>query len=1117
MVSILSFLKKNHSKKEEEFDPTAFIYALKTVKIEEEELLEINNNAAGVLSEISRDEKDVVGQIQKIDNKGNQLYASIQIVSEASDVLIDYSKKSSENIQKSVKEFDRIIEKLNMFATGSNEILQNVKPLNEYSKHIDQITGIIIDIAQMTESAARNAGIKAYHAGENGKGFEVIADRMLLLANKTFKLTKMIPENIKGVQQKNEKVVEMIDEINFKIDSLTKNVDLLNFRLKNVEMNLVDIVNKSDRMKEYSNIQNKNKASISDLNKKIQYIIDHSLQNTEKLLSILKTQSDVKIFLSHLMDQLEPLSNFIYEKKDLDHAIFTEIKIFKKIKYFLENSKNIVDSMMSVIDDFIQSNLQQEEVIKNYFGAVESIEESEQLMMKNVGEIEDNLNLLIGSVNEFSTSITNMKNEIEKTLEYINNLKIVFTQISDNLKEIIKTSSELKDLSEQTKLLSLYAAIEAARDAKFQNNLSVIVLQTKDLIKRTTEASSEINDIVKNMDDLLKNVVKITERELSSSNDIISSIEMSNSVVVETKKSTENYKTLLKEIYNSLSNQEKLKDEIVKIYTDIIKKFQQITIKAEELNKMFKDDLLKNEDTEKMVSGIMDTFSQKYLPKRNTERNVFRFIMNNFPVHWHPALVGDSTSNTILQHIHCGLVKFGKDTSVIPALAKSWQINSDATEWIFFLRENAYFHDGTPVTSEDVSETIKNVLLTPNASFVNMIKGSTDYMKRRVRDVEGIKIIDDHTIKFILEYPYIPFLSNLAVLPLSILKKDMVKFSDEKMKSNCIGCGAFVLKGIWEDRIEMESNKDYFEGEPFVESIIIKLKKEEEEFKNLLSGDIDYSSINVKDLEVLKKSNRIDINILTISSLDVQYVGFNLSRRNELAFIKDVRKAINYATDKTRYINETMYGLGIIAKGIFPPSLPCYNKLLEGYPYNPAKARELMIKSGYPDGIKNQFEMICSDSETVIKRAELLLAMWKEIGIRIKIIPLKWLELLERMHSGKCDIFMMGWAGDTGEPDNFLYPLFHTYSFGDGGNNSFYSNKTIDSLIEKARMTTNYEERNGIYQKIEEMIVDDAPWVFLTHNYKQSAILNKVHGFYLHPLDKLPIEYCWKELDEKRK
>jgi len=87
--------------------------------------------------------------------------------------------------------------------------------------------------------------------------------------------------------------------------------------------------------------------------------------------------------------------------------------------------------------------------------------------------------------------------------------------------------------------------------------------------------------------------------------------------------------------------------------------------------------------------------------------------------------------------------------------------------------------------------------------------------------------------------------------------------------------------------------------------------------------------------------------------LDVQYVGFNFSRKNEITLTKEVRKAINYATDKSRYINETMFGLGIISKGVFPPSLQCYNKSQEGYPYNISKAKELMIKAGFSDGIKH--------------------------------------------------------------------------------------------------------------------------------------------------------------------
>ncbi|MDD3804116.1 MAG: ABC transporter substrate-binding protein [bacterium] len=1092
-------------------DTTAVIYALKTIKIDEEELLGINREALNILTTINDNENILAGEIQRVEEKGHKLYASIQIVSEAADVLIEYARSSNEKTNAGINEINNIIQQLTLFTESTSNILSFIQPFNEYSQKIGFITDIIFKIAQMSESAARNAGIKAYHAGESGRGFEVIADRMLLLANKTFKLTQKIPEGIDEIQKHTLNIIGIINQTKSSTEGMKKNIDVLSFRLKDVENNLHDIVKNSDRMKEFIAIQDNNKGTITDLNKDVSNIITSSLQSSEKLSTMVKTQADIKASLLNLMQQIDILMDMISSNRNLMPAISTEIKLFKKIENHLKNSKYISEQIITIIDEFIDNNSHQVGFITKYKDTIDSIEENEQMILKNVGEIEDSINLLMSSVNDFSLNVNAVMKEIGGMKAVILELNEIFASVSKNLDFIHETSNELKELSEQTRLLSLYASIEAARAGKFQQSLSVIVIQTKDLIVKASEASLEINKIVTNMQVVIHNVVDIVSSELSSADKIEFSIKNSKEIIDNIKESSDNFKSLLKEIYDSVSAQEKIRNDILQTYNGIKNETKKINDKANDLFSILKQDLLKNDDSIHMSVGIEDNMGKRFNITRNPEKNRFKFVMRNLPVHWHPSLIGDATSNHILQLYNAGLVKFGKDTNVIPSLAKYWQINEDATEWTFFLRENGFFHDGSPVTSEDVKESVKRVVLSPNAPFVNMLKGAQDYSKHRAKDVEGIKIIDDYTIKFLLEYPYIPFLSNLAVSPLSVIKKEMSRFTDEQMRSNPIGCGPFMVKEITDSHIILESNHHHFEGEPYLDTVEIIMGNENEAFEKLLEHSIDFATIDAENIDSLKRNNRIDIQVMSTPSLDVQYIGINMSKKNELTLYKQVRQAMNLATDKARYINETMNGAGLAAKGIFPPTLAAFNKSLQGYPYNPHKAKDLMREVGLKDGIKHYFEMICSDTERVVRRAEILRDMWTEIGIRIKVVPLPWLELLERMHSGKTELFMMGWAGDTGEPDNFLYPLFHSDSFGDGGNNTCYSNRSVDEMIVRARQITNYDMRMQLYQDIEKIIVEDAPMIFLTHIYNQVAVTNKVHGYYVHPLSVHPIEYVWKE------
>jgi|GEM_PF-1837792 ABC-type transport system substrate-binding protein/methyl-accepting chemotaxis protein len=1109
-------LKKKQIKNQQssEIDSTAVIYALKTIRIDEEELLGINREALDILSTINDNENILAGEIQKVEEKGHKLYASIQIVSEAADVLIEYARSSNEKTNAGINEINNIIQQLTVFTESTSNILSFIQPFNEYSQKIGFITDIIFNIAQMSESAARNAGIKAYHAGESGRGFEVIADRMLMLANKTFKLTKKIPEGINEIQKHTLNIISIINQTKNSTESMKKTINVLSFRLKDGENNLRDIVKNSDKMKEFISIQDSNKATITELNKDVTNVISSSLQSSEKLSTMVKTQADIKVSLLNLMQQIDIIMDMITNNRNLMPAISTEIKLFKKIENYLKNSKYISEQIISIIDEFIDSNSSQVGFITKYKDTIDSIEENEHMILKNVGDVEDNINLLISSVNDFSTNVNAVMTEIGVMKAVILELNEIFVSVSKNLEFILETSNELKELSEQTRLLSLYASIEAARAGKFQQSLSVIVIQTKDLIVKASEASQEINKIVTNMQMVIHNVMSIVSDEIESSNKIEYSIKNSKEIIDNIKESSDNFKSLIKEIYDSVSAQEKIRSDILQTYNGIKGETKKINEKANDLFSILKQDLLKTEDSIQMSVGIEDNMGKRFNITRNAEKNRFKFVMRNLPVHWHPCLIGDATSNHILQLYNAGLVKFGKDTNVIPSLAKYWTINEDATEWTFFLRENAYFHDGTPVTAEDVKESFKRVVLSPNAPFVNMIKGAPEYLKRRTKDIEGIKIINEYTIKFFLDYPYIPFLSNLAVCPLSVIKRDMVRFTDDQMRLNPIGCGPFIVSEITNEHIILESNHHHFEGEPYLDTIEIIIGDDSQSFNRLLTHEIDFAEIDAENIDTIKKNNRIDIRVMSTPSLDIQYVGMNMMKKNEITLYKQVRQALNYATDKSRYINETMNGAGLAAKGIFPPTLSAFNKSLQGYPYNPHKAKDLMKEVGLGEGVKHYFEMICSDSDKVLKRAEMLKDMWQEIGIKIKIVPLPWLELLGRMHAGKTELFMMGWAGDTGEPDNFLYPLFHSDSFGDGGNNTCYSNRRVDEMIVKARQITNYDSRMQLYQDIEKILVEDAPMVFLTHVYNQVAVASRTHGYYVHPLSVHPIEYVWKEWSE---
>ncbi|MCK4571545.1 hypothetical protein KAT89_01305, partial [candidate division WOR-3 bacterium] len=222
---------------------------------------------------------------------------------------------------------------------------------------------------------------------------------------------------------------------------------------------------------------------------------------------------------------------------------------------------------------------------------------------------------------------------------------------------------------------------------------------------------------------------------------------------------------------------------------------------------------------------------------------------------------------------------------------------------------------------------------------------------------------------------------------------------------------------------------------------------------------------------------------------------------------KRVRQALNYAVDNSALIEETESGLGAISRGIFPPGFSVYDVNHKGYEYNLHLARELLKEAGYPDGLPDVYKLSISDSLTNINRAKFLKEAFSDIGVRVEIDEYPWGEFLEIVHDGEPELFLLEWSADTTDPNNFIFPLFHSSSKGIGGNTLFYSNESVDLLIEEGLREINPSKRERIYKKVENIIVEDAPMVFLTHSVNFTLVNERVFGFKPDPLNYTHYEW----------
>jgi len=219
---------------------------------------------------------------------------------------------------------------------------------------------------------------------------------------------------------------------------------------------------------------------------------------------------------------------------------------------------------------------------------------------------------------------------------------------------------------------------------------------------------------------------------------------------------------------------------------------------------------------------------------------------------------------------------------------------------------------------------------------------------------------------------------------------------------------------------------------------------------------------------------------------------------------RKVRQAFNYAVDKATLSSVLLQDLVAPAKGILPPSFPGYNPDVQGYEYNPEKAKQLLRESKYGANLDDLPRIVLtlpgSFGAPVSPVMEAILQMWREtLGIEMEILQTEWAIFLRDLHRGRFQMFGgLGWVADYPDPENFLDGLFHSES---SNNNSGYSNPAVDAILEQARVELDETARFELYHKVENMILQDAPWVPLWHGQSGYALLKPtVKDYFLFPL-----------------
>jgi oligopeptide transport system substrate-binding protein len=479
------------------------------------------------------------------------------------------------------------------------------------------------------------------------------------------------------------------------------------------------------------------------------------------------------------------------------------------------------------------------------------------------------------------------------------------------------------------------------------------------------------------------------------------------------------------------------------------------------------------------------------------------------PRDYDPATEHDSGDKRIFS----GLVSFDTGLNLKPDLAESWDVSANGTVYTFHLRTNAKFHDGRPVVAQDVIYSWERAANPASQSdtvltYLSDIVGVAEMHSGKADHISGLKALDDHTLQVTIDAAKPYFLFKLTMPVAFILDKKNIESGSEWFRTPN-GTGPYKLTR-WESFKTMvyDANPDYYLGVPSIPQIVVALYSGVG-IRLYESGEIDMTGISSSDVpRALDPADPLHPDLRSGVSLCTDYVVFDVSKP-PFDDVK-VRQAFSMAFDRQKYIDVVDNGIGIPAKGPYPPALPGYNLNLHGLPYDPGQARQLLAQSRYggPQGLPPIIYTAAGIGNTAGADVAAMAQMWEQnLGVKITIENLEPDKYYDLLYSGQHgQIFSGGWCADYPDPENFADVLFHS---GAQQNTGQYSNPALDAILDKARLEQNVTKRIQLYQQAEQVIVQDAPALFISHAVSYMLVKPYVKGFVLTPIG-IPLErYLW--------
>ncbi len=478
---------------------------------------------------------------------------------------------------------------------------------------------------------------------------------------------------------------------------------------------------------------------------------------------------------------------------------------------------------------------------------------------------------------------------------------------------------------------------------------------------------------------------------------------------------------------------------------------------------------------------------------------IFHYNQINTITSLDPAFARSQANIWAIDHLYNTLVTLDDSLRIIPSIAQKWQISENGKTIQFTLRKDVYFHDnqcfenggkGRKVVASDVVFSFQRIIDTTVNSPGSWL------FKDKMQDIPW-KALNDSVFEMYLKTPFNPMMGILTMQYCSVVPHEALAYYKQDFRKNPVGTGAFVFRKWLESQgLFLLKNKNYFEKDdsgtrlPYLDGVRVSfLNDRKTAYLEMMKGKLDFMSgleSSIANQLVTKTGNikperKDKIKLLKYPYLNTEYLGIRMdTNTNSLLKNKKVRQAMNFAIDRVLLIRTLRNGLGTPAvSGFTPEGLPSYDSKLKGYSYDINTAKKLILEAN----LKQTNPIILQTQKDYADLCTFLARQWESIGIKVKVEIVENAILREMMTKGTAHFFRGSWIADYPDAESF-FAVFYSKNPAPP-NYTRFKNAAFDNFYEKAIAENNLEKRYDFYHKMDAILIEEAPVIFLF--YDQSS------------------------------